>query len=69
MCNKFNTTIMSQKDTRVISFSCKKSDLPSTLAVENLKKYCKSSGLSFSFMVLKAIKQLNKKIENGSNKN
>lgn len=48
---------------RVISFSVQPTDIEAGKEVKKLKEYCKKKGISFSFMVIKAIVKLNKDLK------
>lgn len=55
--------IKNQEHDRVISFSCRQHDKESYNAITELKKYGNKRGISFSFLVLTAIRQYVKKLE------
>ena len=48
---------------RVISFSVAPTDTKSKKEIKKLKTYCKKTGISFSYLVLKAIANLNKELK------
>lgn len=48
---------------RVISFSVAPSDKEGIAQVSKLKQHCKKTGISFSFLVLKAITNINKELK------
>ena len=54
---------MVEKD-RVTSFSYRQTDKEAVEAIRYIKTYCRSKGVSFSFMVLKAIKKLAEEMRN-----
>ncbi len=45
---------------RVVSFSVQPTDRQAKENIKKLKSYCDKTGVSFSFLMLKAIAQLNK---------
>lgn len=47
----------------VVSFSIKPSDKDGRKQVDKLQKHCDKTGISFSYLVLKAIKNLNKEMK------
>ncbi len=49
---------------RVISFSVSPTDTKGRKEVKKLKDHCKKTGISFSYLILKAITNLNKEIKN-----
>lgn len=48
---------------RITSFSVPPDDLEAVLEVEKLKAYCKKTGINFSHLMIKAIKQINKDLK------
>lgn len=50
-------------DNKIISFSILPSDTNGLKQVDKLKKHSKKTGTSFSFLVLKAISNLNKEMK------
>jgi len=50
-------------ENKIISFSIPPADRESHDNVAKLKKHCKKTGMNFSFLMLKAIKQLNKDLK------
>lgn len=47
---------------RVISFSVKPTDTEALLYIANIKQHSKKTGISFSYFMLKALKQINQDI-------
>lgn len=47
----------------IVSFSMKPSDTEARKQVNKLKKHCEKTGISFSYLVLTAIKNLNKELK------
>ncbi len=54
---------------RVLSFSCKPHDSEACKAISELKAHGKKRGISFSFIVIKAIKSYVKELDVKSRKN
>ena len=52
---------------RVISFSMTEDNISARQAVTDLKSYAKKRGMSFSFLVIAAIKAYLKELENAGN--
>jgi hypothetical protein len=50
-------------DNRVISFSVQPTDIEAGKEIKKLKEHCKKKGISFSFMVIKAIIKLNRELK------
>jgi len=50
-------------DNRIISFSVQPTDIEAGKEIKKLKEYCKKKGITFSFMIIKAIVKLNKDLK------
>lgn len=49
-------------DVRRISFSIKPADVASLTEIEKLKKYSNTRGISFSYLIIQAIKKYNEQL-------
>lgn len=48
---------------RIQSFSIRPTDTPALVELQNLRDYAKTTGICFSFLVIKAITMLNKELQ------
>lgn len=56
-------------DNRIFSFSVVKTNLNGILEIEKLKNYSYKTGISFSYLIIKAITLLNEELERENNDN